>query len=130
MWFDQSIAKIYNEAIAPAIEIAGYKPRRIDHIDHNNDITDEIISQIRRSKFIIADYTGQRGGVYYEAGFARGLGIEVFMTCKEDEIKDLHFDINHLNCIGWESDNLEEFKNRLANRIEAILGRGPHAMDI
>src|SRR5712672_2679134 len=34
---------------------------------------DEIISQIRRSKFLIADFTGRRGGVYFEAGLAMGL---------------------------------------------------------
>ena len=38
-----------------------------DH-EHINRIGDEIISQIRRSKFLIADFTGHRGGVYFEAG--------------------------------------------------------------
>ena len=33
-------------------------------------IPSEIISEIKRSKFMIADLTGYRGGVYYEAGFA------------------------------------------------------------
>ena len=42
-----------------------------------NKIDDEIVAEIRRSKFIIADFShgsdGARGGVYFEAGFAHGL---------------------------------------------------------
>ena len=41
--------------------------------EHINKIRDEIISQITRSKFLIADFTGHRGGVYFEAGLAMGL---------------------------------------------------------
>lgn len=42
--------------------------------EHSNKIDDEIIGEIRRSAFIVADFTGHRGGVYFEAGFAMGLG--------------------------------------------------------
>jgi hypothetical protein len=41
---------------------------------------------------LVADFTGQRGGVYWEAGFAQGLGIPVIRTCKSDELWKLHFD--------------------------------------
>ena len=129
MWFAKEMNTAYIEAIYPAIEAAGYDPVRIDYHEHNNDITDEIIAQIRRSKFLIADYTGHRGGVYYEAGFARGLGIEVFMTCRKDHMKDLHFDVNHQVCIEWTEDSLDDFKKKLTNKIEAIIGRGPHIKD-
>ena len=37
---------------------------------------DRIIAQIRASKFVVADFTRNRGGVYYEAGFALGLGSQ------------------------------------------------------
>ena len=44
-------------------------------------IDDEIIGEIRRSRFLVADFThgdkGARGSVYYEAGFAYGLGLPV-----------------------------------------------------
>ena len=63
------------------IEDAGYEAVRIDEKEHTNKIDDEIIAEIRRSRFVVADFTqgkdGARGGVYYEAGFAHGLGIEV-----------------------------------------------------
>jgi len=35
-------------------------------------------------RFIVADFTGQRGGVYFEAGYALGLRKPVIWTCKRD----------------------------------------------
>ena len=76
MWFDDSVKDAW-AAIDKGISTAGYKPFRVDQKQHNNKIDDEIIAGIRGSKFLVADLTGHRGGVYYEAGFAQGLGLEV-----------------------------------------------------
>jgi hypothetical protein len=61
--------------------------------------------------------------VYYEAGYARGLGLTVIPTCRKDEINKLHFDVRQYNCIDWE--NPAELASRLQARIEAIIGDGP-----
>lgn len=124
MWFGDHVQSAYDQAISPAIEEAGYSPHRVDLGEHNQKIDDEIIVQIRRSRFVVADFTGHRGGVYYEAGFGHGLGLEVFFTCRNDDRENLHFDIRQYNCIFWENDKLDEFKLKLAKRIEAVLGKG------
>lgn len=124
MWFHQDMKSIYDEIISKAILDAGYYPHRVDQREHNDKIDDEIISQIRQSKFVIADFTGHRGGVYYEAGFAKRLGLEVFWLCREDELEQLHFDIRQYNCITWDSAKKDELKSRLKNRIESVLGHG------
>lgn len=126
MWFDDQMQVIYDETIAKSILDAGYMPHRVDQREYNDKIDDEINAQIRRSHFIVADFTGHRGGVYYEAGFAKGLGLEVIWTCRKDDIKNLHFDIRQYNCIDWEQDKLENFRKRLTNRIERLFGRGPY----
>ena len=126
LWFDENMNQIYNEALAKAILEAGYKPHRVDQREYNDKIDDEIIAQIRRSRFIVADFTGQRGGVYYEAGFAKGLGLDVIFTCKKDEIEKLHFDVRQYNCIDWEADQLTEFVKKLRNRMESVFGHGPY----
>ncbi len=126
MWFDDKMQSIYDQTIARAILDAGYKPHRVDQREYNDKIDDEIIAQIRRSRFIVADFTGQRGGVYYEAGFAKGLGLEVIWTCIKDEEKKLHFDIRQYNCIFWEKDKLPDFQTRLQNRIERVFGQGTY----
>ena len=78
MWFDPSMNSAYEEGIKKAVEECGYTPLRIDKKPDVNKIDDEIIAEIRRSRFVVADFThdkekGVRGGVYYEAGFAYGL---------------------------------------------------------
>lgn len=126
MWFSEDLLKIYDNIISKAIVAAGYSPHLVNQREHNDKIDDEIISQIRRSRFVLADFTGHRGGVYFEAGFAKGLGLEVFWSCRDDDIDNLHFDIRQYNCITWRQDNLEEFKLKITYRIESVLGRGPY----
>lgn len=86
-----------------AISDAGYEPMRIDRREHNGKIDDQIIVEIKKSKFVVCDFTGHRGGVYFEAGFAMGLGKPVIWCCKEDYFNDLHFDTRQYNHIKWET---------------------------
>lgn len=123
MWFDPTLGSAWSEGFEPAIASAGFRSRRIDLKQHNNKICDEIIVEIRRSRFVVADFTGHRGGVYYEAGFAAGLGLPVVYTCRKDDLKNLHFDVRQFNCIDWETP--AELANRLEMRIEATIGDGP-----
>ena len=127
MWFDSRLLPIWADAISPAIEGAGYKAERIDRVEHNNKIDDEIIAMIRKSRFVVADFTGNRGGVYFEAGFATGLGVPVIWTIRERRYHRVHFDNRQYNFIGWDAANLHDFRSRLQNRIEATLGAGPLA---
>lgn len=57
MWFDKSVDEAYDKGIEPAIRDAGYRPLRIDKKEHNNKIDDEIIREIRRSRFVVCDFT-------------------------------------------------------------------------
>jgi hypothetical protein len=134
MWFDPSMDRAC-EAIEAAISLAGYSPMQIGKKPHVNDINDEIIAEIRRSRFLVADATcvvhdlGEakvgivRGGVYYEAGFARGLGIPVFWTCREDCERTVHFDTNHISHIFWADE--ADLQQKLAAKISAVIGDGP-----
>ena len=143
MWFgSRERNRLYEEAISPAIRDAGYEPVRIDNKEHNEKIDDEIIAEIRRAKAVVVDMTcglakpqgwgvadtvgAPRGGVYYEAGFAKGLGIPVVWTVKEDIAETenvVHFDIRQYAQLRW-GDDLKDFRNRLRFRLEATLGRG------
>ena len=127
MWFDDSMNDAFERGIKPAIELAGYKPLRIDQKSDVNKIDDEIIAEIRRSRFLVADFThgdeGARGGVYFEAGFAHGLGIPVIFTCRKDMVGKLHFDTRQYAHIVWQ--NPEELRDGLRNRILARIGEGP-----
>ena len=126
MWFDESMNEFFKNGFEPAIRDAGYNCMRIDKKEHNNQIDDEIIAEVKRSRFLVADFTQKdkdaRGGVYYEAGFAHGLGIPTIFTCREDSKDNLHFDTRQYNHIIWE--NSEDLKKQLKYRICATIGDG------
>lgn len=123
MWFDPAMAEAYDQAIEPAIREAGYDPVRVDRTEHNNRIDDEIIAQIRASAFVVADFTGQRAGVYYEAGFAHGLARPVIFCVRSDQLEAVHFDTRQYSHVPWTTP--AELKPRLLNRILATVGRAP-----
>lgn len=127
MWFNDSTKAAYAEGIEPAIRDCGYHALRIDQKEHSNKIDDEMIAEIRRSKFLVADLTCEkekvRGSVYYEAGFAQGLGIPVIWTVARDSYGDIHFDTRQYNHIVW--DTPEHLRSLLKARIGAVLGDGP-----
>jgi hypothetical protein len=123
MWFIDDLRTVWIDGLQKGVSAAGYKPLRIDTKEHANKICDEIIAEIRCSRFLVADYTGHRGGVYYEAGYAAGRELPVILTCRKDQMKDLHFDIRQYNCIDWQTP--EELAGRLQVRIEAVVGDGP-----
>jgi len=120
MWFDKSTEDIYDKGIKKAIENDNkILAQRVDLVEHNNKICDQVIAEIRRSKYMVADFTGNRGGVYYEAGFAQGIGIPVIWTVHEDDLKGVHFDTNHYNHIKYKTP--DELFEKLLNRIRSTI---------
>ncbi len=131
MWLDESMNDLYENGIEPAIKKAGYEAlliSRKNDIEHKID--DEIVKEIRRSKFVVSDFShgeeGARGSVYFEAGFAIGIGIPVIFTCRDDIINKLHFDTRQYPHLVWYKDKLEQFRNGLYDRIVARIGMGPN----
>ena len=123
MWFNAQVQPAYHDGIAPAISETGYRPIRIDLQEHSDSVIDRIIAEIKEARFDVADFTGQRGGGYFEAGFARGLGLNVIWTCKDDHLDQLHFDVRGFNVIVWKSP--KDLRERLNTRIRAVVGHGP-----
>jgi nucleoside 2-deoxyribosyltransferase len=98
--------------------------RRIDHpANESNDcINDNMLAKIRMSKCLFADLSGENQGVYFEAGFAKGLGRNVFMVCHQDDFethlvidatnaeqtvrkRTRHFDVSTLNTKQYDMDD-------------------------
>ena len=127
MWFDSSMDQAFQSGIKLAIKDAGYSPLKINEKPDIDKIDDEIIAGIRRSRFLVADFThgegGARGGVYFEAGFAHGLGIPVIYTCRSDMVDKLHFDTRQYAHIVWKTP--QDLRSELKNRIVARIGEGP-----
>ncbi|MDD4101750.1 MAG: hypothetical protein PHU80_03860 [Kiritimatiellae bacterium] len=147
MWFDPSLTA-YRKAVENAVRAAGYDLLVVNEVHHNDYIMDKVLNLITESRFLIADLTcapeevrsgkpskGVRGGVYLEAGYAKGLGKQVIFTCKEDIASQdrIHFDVKQVNTIFWSEDadrkvkafSAFDFIEYLEERIVATVGRGP-----
>lgn len=85
------------EAIEDACRKTGWDGFTIDKKEHIKGISDEIIASINQSRFIIAEFTGNYHGVYYEAGYAMSKGIPVIMTVNKSQLENpnqsLHFPV-------------------------------------
>lgn len=93
--------------------------RRVDKVHHNEKICDKILAEIRQSQLVVADFTHHKAGVYFEAGFALALGRLVIWTCREDAIKDAHFDTRQYPHVVWRE--AADLRARLADRIQALM---------
>jgi hypothetical protein len=89
------------EAIERSVQ--RYNPKatidRVDRIPGAYDVPDKIIECIRKANVVIADLTRERPNVYYELGYARGMGKRVIHTAKEGT--ELHFDVHSIHTILW-----------------------------
>jgi hypothetical protein len=132
MAFSERMFGVYDNAIAPAIAEAGYTPTIVSRFQPPADTegyTDDIVARflmlIRRSRFVVADFTEPSEGVYFEAGFAKGLGRHVIWTRNKDAPGRLHFDTDHFDYIMWADE--ATLRQQLRERIEGQLGPGPRA---
>ncbi|MDR1297449.1 MAG: hypothetical protein LBO05_08780 [Deltaproteobacteria bacterium] len=120
MWFDESLDEIF-KIIKITIDSYGIRPLRIDEKIHDNKIDEEIIKEIKQSRFLLADLTGHRGGVYYEIGYAHALNIPTIFTGEKGTKP--HFDIQQQHCTFWTKDKLDEFKEKLSVHIKETLSK-------
>lgn len=108
-------------AIESACKANGFEARTVDQQEFTGPIADRIIADLKKARFVVADFTEHKHGVYFEAGFAEGRGIPVIYTVRQDEVGKLHFDTRHLNHIVWNTP--AELEIRLSARIGAIITR-------
>lgn len=140
-WADPTVAGSPVDAICDAAAAAGLRPVVGCKLAGPNRVSEDIEAEIRRSRLVIADFTGGRAGVYWEAGFARGLGLPVIYTCHdsmvgrfvgdgEGEIVEetwrsrLHFDTTQFPHIFWSSP--AELREKVLARIRANAWDEPH----
>lgn len=122
--------KLYDKIIFPILKKRDIDVIRIDRIEHNDDIDDRIIHEIKNADFIIADLTYARPSVYYEAGYAERI-VPVIYTIRRDHLTPshgdkfgnfrLHFDLQMKNIIDWMDLNDESFLTRLASRVDYVI---------
>lgn len=120
-YFSNDMQEIFDNDVKTAIEKCGLTYKRVSSSTtaHDTTINDEIIALIKSSRIVIADFTEHRNSVYFEAGYALGMGIPVIWTCQKGHEKNLSFDTRQYPHIIW--DDSEDLKKRLINRIKVLI---------
>jgi hypothetical protein len=112
------LVDVYN-AIKDVCASFGINAFRADEIEHQDRITDLILSEIASCEFLIADLSYERPNVYYEIGYAHALDKRPILYRKKGT--RLHFDLSVHNVPEYK--NVTELRELLNKRFEAILGR-------
>jgi hypothetical protein len=115
---DPELEDVY-QTIKQVCGTFGLKAYRANEIEHQDRITDLILSEIKSCEFLIADLTHERPNVYYEIGYAHALNKRPILYRKTGT--RLHFDLFVHNAPEYK--NMTELKGLLKKRLEAILGR-------
>ena len=105
MAFIEEMEPIF-EGINTAAKKFGLEAKRVSDVSGDYKITDKIIEMIQTSKIIIADLTFERPNVYFELGYARGIGKKVYTIAKTGT--NIHFDVKDWKCIFYTDSRIIE----------------------
>jgi hypothetical protein len=117
-WFDKTLR--------PLLKSVGAQPRRVDRIEHNDDIDDRILAEIEDADFAVADLTYARPSVYFEAGYVQRT-VPVIYTCRADHLNAppdspnrVHFDLQMKNIVPWRDPLDGRFRKRMESRLRKV----------
>jgi hypothetical protein len=104
------------DSIKEACQRCGLTAERIDEAQSNERITDRILESISKAQFVIADLTDSRPNVFYEAGYAHGIGKLPIYIAREGT--KLEFDLKDYPVIFFST--YRQLKDALEKRLRAI----------
>jgi len=104
------------DSIKEAASRCGIEAERVDEVHSNEKITDRILESIRKAEFIIIDLTHSRPNVFYEAGYAQGIGKTPIYIAKEGT--NLEFDLKDYPVIFFK--NMKQLKDNLEKRLRGL----------
>lgn len=121
MQFTEEFNALYADVIRPTCEEFGYKVVRADDFYASGLIIDDITRSIRESTIVIADVTPNNPNVFYEVGFAHGIGKPTILLSDRKREK-LPFDISGFRTLFYDNTigGKSAVEERLRRHLEAI----------
>lgn len=95
----------------------GLSAKRVDDVQTNNRITDTIRDLIDASEFVIADLSDNRPNVYFEAGYAEGVGKTPVYIAKVGT--DVQFDVKDYPVIFYQ--NQRSLRDGVTVRLRSLV---------
>ncbi|MEW6229703.1 MAG: hypothetical protein AB1700_16705, partial [Bacillota bacterium] len=115
---------LYNEVIRPTCESYGLQAIRAADIYSTGQILEDIVRSIQECFVIIADVTPNNPNVFYEVGYAHGMGKATILLC--DRKRDrLPFDISGFRTLFYDNTigGKSAIESTLAKHLQALTHR-------
>jgi hypothetical protein len=90
------------------------KLTRIDLNEGDFEISQQIMTEIEKCSFVIADFTLNPHNVYFEAGFARGVKKRIIQTARKGTV--LQFDVRNWTTLFYR--NATELEEHLISKLQ------------
>jgi hypothetical protein len=128
MPFDQDLTNIFNTIIKNTVESKGLRCERADDFMTNNAIIKDIVDNICKARFLIADITDYNRNVMYELGIAHAVQKEVIMIYQKNVdggSEKVPFDISHIRTIQYANNAIggQKMKEQLSKTIDYVLSK-------
>ena len=137
MAFRPELDFLYKDVFEPVLEERGLRAIRVDREEPEISLTVEILDLIKRAQVTIADLTFERPSIYYEVGYAHGIGCPVVLTARRDHnpfetprdegAPTVHFDLAVSKISYWSGGEIQALRDELASRLDRVLDRSSHA---
>jgi nucleoside 2-deoxyribosyltransferase len=90
---------------------------RIDLKEGDYEISSEIMAEINKADFVIADFTLSSSNVYFELGCARGVGKPIVQSCRKGTT--LEFDVRSWRTVFYR--NATDLEQKLIASFDALV---------
>jgi hypothetical protein len=120
MQFTEEYNALYREVIQPTCEAFHYKVIRADDTYTSGLIINDITRSIQDASIVIADITPDNPNVFYEVGFAHGIGKTTILL--SDKKRKLPFDVSAFRTLFYDNTiaGKTEVEARLKKHLENI----------
>jgi hypothetical protein len=107
----------YYRAIQRAVEGVSLpiKLQRIDFVEGDYEISQQIMDEIDRAEIVITDFTLSARNVYFELGYARGKQKRIIQTARKETT--LEFDVRNWRTVFYR--NATELEEKLVPELRA-----------
>ncbi len=123
MQYTPEFDELYAEVIKPTVESFKMESVRADDFYTSGLILNDITQSIIESQIIIADITPDNPNVFYEVGYAHGIGKPVILLSERKREK-LPFDVSGFRTLYYDNSigGKSKVEERLNKFIKSILG--------
>jgi hypothetical protein len=124
MQFTGEFNALYNEVIRPTCEKYGLLCIRADDIYTTGLVLDDIVRSIQECFVIIADITPNNPNVFYEVGYAHGMGKATILLSDKKREK-LPFDISGFRTLFYDNTigGKTAIEDRLSKHLKSITNK-------